>query len=320
MFKIKGNITITIFTVTFLVFTLYPTSGHNTTQKGLIYILLWTSGEWEPYDKIAMEQKAFESCTFNNCFLTRNRTYLKNILDYDVLMFNVWHVGIANLDVESTSNLPSNRSETQKYCMYAVEPPGYHPIYAPWNGFFNMTFTFKLTSNASIPYIVIMDKDDEVIGPKVDMHWLKLNEMNETSDYVKTKLQNKYIAAAWIVSNCETPWRNFYAKHLRSELGRLGHRLDVYGRCGSPCPRDRMEDCLALIESDYFFYLSFENSFGDDYVTEKILHALEHFAVPVVFGGANYTRYVYSALLEFQIDNHVTCKKSPKSSRGSEIV
>lgn len=39
-------------------------------------------------------------------------------------MFNVWYVGIVNLDVESNANLLSNISETQKYCMYAVEPGG----------------------------------------------------------------------------------------------------------------------------------------------------------------------------------------------------
>lgn len=52
------------------------------------------------------------------------------------------------------------------------------------------------------------------------------------------------------------------------------------------------EHCYALIESDYYFYLAFENSFCEDYVTEKILTATQHYAVPVVYGGANYSRYV----------------------------
>lgn len=38
---------------------------------------------------------------------------------------------------------------------------------------------------------------------------------------------------------------------------------------------------------DYYFYFSIENSFSEDYVTEKLLHALKHYAIPVVYGGAN---------------------------------
>lgn len=39
--------------------------------------------------------------------------------------------------------------------------------------------------------------------------------MNETSDYVKNKLQNKHIVVAWIVSHCESPWRKFYARNFK---------------------------------------------------------------------------------------------------------
>ena len=39
----------------------------------------------------------------------------------------------------------------------------------------------------------------------------------------------------------------------------------------------------------FYFYLSFENSFCPDYVTEKLYRAFESGTVPVVFGGANYS-------------------------------
>lgn len=292
-------------TIIFIVFqVIFHVTGYNEKIKGIIYILIWTPGNYEPFNFITMGSDDFAKCDYNNCFLTANHDYFKSMLDYDVIMFN-------NIHLPKASDLPSERSPKQKYCMYGLETAVYHTILEEFNGFFNITFTYKLSSNVTIPYVVIKDENHKVIGPKIDMQWKKLSEMNETSDYVKNKLRNKNIAAAWIVSHCETPFRRLYAQALQSELAPYGHSLDIYGRCGNrQCPKgdygncgsfrcpqyERMDDCLAIIESDYYFFLSFENSFCEDYVTEKLLHALGHFTVPVVYGGANYSRYVYFAL------------------------
>ncbi|XP_050682732.1 alpha-(1,3)-fucosyltransferase C-like [Leptidea sinapis] len=53
-----------------------------------------------------------------------------------------------------------------------------------------------------------------------------------------------------------------------------------------------IEDCLDLLRKDYFFYLAFENSLAEDYVTEKILYPLMHYTVPIVYGGADYSRFL----------------------------
>lgn len=293
-------------TTLFIVINTFHAIGFSGKKDTTIHILIWTPTTMEPFNFVDMGQKAFEGCTFKNCFLTANRSYLKNVQDFDVIMFNVWHVGEGLLN--EYMPLPSNRSESQKYCMYGMEPAGYHPVSEEWNGYFNFTFTYKLSSNVTIPYVVVKNENDEVIGPKIGMQWMKLNEMNETSDYIKNKLQNKNMAVAWIVSHCETPWRRVYAQSLQEELARYGHSLDVFGKCGTKqCPRGdygscgdircpqftRMDECLAYVETDYFFYLSFENSFSEDYVSEKLLHALQHYTVPVVFGRANYSRWVF---------------------------
>lgn len=44
-----------------------------------------------------------------------------------------------------------------------------------------------------------------------------------------------------------------------------------------------------MLERDYKFYLSFENSICRDYVTEKFYNALLFKTVPIVYGGANYS-------------------------------
>ena len=46
--------------------------------------------------------------------------------------------------------------------------------------------------------------------------------------------------------------------------------VDVFGVCGSKrCPRAESDRCRKLLNSDYKFYLSFENSNCDNYITEK---------------------------------------------------
>ncbi len=43
-----------------------------------------------------------------------------------------------------------------------------------------------------------------------------------------------------------------------------------------------------MIEKNYKFYISFENSICNEYVTEKFFSILQFNVVPVVFGGADY--------------------------------
>lgn len=55
---------------------------------------------------------------------------------------------------------------------------------------------------------------------------------------------------------------------------------------------DSGEDgCAAKLQKDYYFYLVLEDAICDDYVTDKLLLALNNYAVPLVYGGANYRRY-----------------------------
>ncbi len=44
-------------------------------------------------------------------------------------------------------------------------------------------------------------------------------------------------------------------------------------------------DCEVSLLSEYKFYLAFENSFCEDYVSEKFWNALRRSVVPIVMGG-----------------------------------
>jgi len=73
--------------------------------------------------------------------------------------------------------------------------------------------------------------------------------------------------------------------------------VDIWGSCNGgdfSCPRNMHwisnPECYDYLEKQYKFYLSFENSLCDDYVSEKFFNVLAHDIVPVVYGGANYSK------------------------------
>ncbi|XP_037931975.1 alpha-(1,3)-fucosyltransferase C-like [Teleopsis dalmanni] len=57
------------------------------------------------------------------------------------------------------------------------------------------------------------------------------------------------------------------------------------------CPYKESE-CDEMLDKEYKFYLSFENSLCRDYVTEKIYNALRRQVIPIVYGGANYELFL----------------------------
>ena len=80
--------------------------------------------------------------------------------------------------------------------------------------------------------------------------------------------------------------------------------VDVYGKCGDPgmtCDRSNDDKCLQMLSTSYKFYLSFENSLCEDYITEKFFKVLPYDVIPVVLNGVNMTKF---APLNSYIDIH----------------
>ncbi len=92
---------------------------------------------------------------------------------------------------------------------------------------------------------------------------------------------------AWMVSNCHSNSdRESYAAELAKHVS-----VDVYGKCGTEqCALQNNTECMIMLEENYKFYLGFENSVCNDYVTEKFWKVLRFSLIPVVLGGANYSR------------------------------
>ncbi|GFO15816.1 alpha-(1,3)-fucosyltransferase [Plakobranchus ocellatus] len=98
--------------------------------------------------------------------------------------------------------------------------------------------------------------------------------------------RSKSKMSAIFVSHCKAPsHRDEYIAELRKHT-----EVDVYGHCGRLKCKERFP-CNLMVSFDYKFYLAFENSICQDYVTEKVLNAMQSGRIiPVVRGGANYSR------------------------------
>jgi alpha-1,3-fucosyltransferase len=251
----------------------------------LVYVLLWTPKEHCPFPAFSSIDAFYNAnCSFTNCYVTDDRTYFGSDFGrFDAVVFNGGD--LYNFDFSPIQN----RSRRQKFIFIMSESSSNYPITDKrFNGFFNWTISYKLSSHIPCPYVMVMNKKGEVVGPKIDMHW---EALDDGDDVLGSLFCNKSRAATWFVSNCHAKSdRKKYVRKLNKALGLYGHRVDVFGKCGPAGKSENHTYLLNLLERYYYFYLSFENSFSEDYVTEKVLTALQHNAVPIVYGGANYSR------------------------------
>lgn len=266
-------------------------------KRGMIYIGEWISGIKLVYPDLKIGQHGFvtRNCSFVNCFYTTDHFYFNDIKMYDILLFNA--KGFCGGSIES----PPNRSESQTFVFFGSEPAPSCSIYET-KITFDLIWTYKLSSDIVRPFFIIKNKRNEVIGPRKYMHWdTNVEDMVPMDDKIWSKIKDKSIAAAFMPSRCdtETPQQQFVEK-LEAELAKYGHRIDTYGTCGKlQCEMKheigkRLPKCSDLIQKDYYFYLAFEDALGEDYVTDNLLYALNNYAVPIVYGGANYSRFVFT--------------------------
>lgn len=234
-------------------------------------ILFWTT-----WFKTKLEID-FKSCPVQNCRIIHDRYKLK---ESDAVVFH-FHTS------DRLKGLPTCRRPDQRYIFFNFESPinvaaKTLKIYdkLPSN-YFNWTATYRLDSDLfSNKFYGFEFKQTNPYGNRPNF-----------SDYYGINITTKNKTAAWFVSNCKTSVnREGYIEELKKHI-----QVDVFGsKClehSKSCPRKEQNKCDTMLKNEYFFYLSFENSFCPDYVTEKFYRAFETGTVPVVFGGANYSLF-----------------------------
>ena len=210
-------------------------------------------------------------CPVSDCYIV-NHLYVMPPSEYDAILFFYPML----VDVPFTYS----RKPNQFYVFVDEEPPYSLPnraIHSHFNDFFNLTMTYRADSDFHWPY--------GSIEPPLMANFKKSNQLKEIN-----YAQGKTKLVAWFVSHCQTPsYREMYVKTLKKYID-----VDIYGRCGNKsdpkiCWLGEQDACYSMLEQDYKFYLSFENSFCRDYVTEKFFEILDRRVVPIVYGAFNYS-------------------------------
>ena len=189
--------------------------------------------------------------------------------------------------------LLKERPMPQRWVFSLWESPNHFSYTKPFHGLFNLTWTYRRDSDIWGPYgsYIQLRSKDPIAG----------RQKRPPSDFTRGKSK----IVAWIVSNCKAKLRLKFVRELKKFI-----KVDVFGKCSGrvfgesrACPKTKQSkfDCL----KKYKFYLSFENSLCEDYITEKYWDNLgEANVIPVVMGGADYTKLAipgsYINVLDFK--------------------
>nr|CAJ42062.1 alpha 1,3-fucosyltransferase [Drosophila simulans] len=249
-------------------------------------ILLWTKffgdSRWKlSWDTLGPQELRDElHCPVYQCEISNQHAFLPAVELYDAIVFHAAEM------FPLLRPVPSKRSPHQAYVFALMEPPGEtkHRL-DDEQGFYNLTMTYRIDSDVFWPYGQLLDiTADAVVAPSLKPPWRKPPAVFNDS-LVWDLWSGKTKTAAWFVSHCET----LSKREVLANSSRF-FDVDIYGNCGTlKCIRGDPH-CDEMLDTDYFFYLAFENSLCDDYVTEKLFDALQRTVIPVVFGGADYSR------------------------------
>ncbi|KAI5640930.1 glycosyltransferase family 10 (fucosyltransferase) c-term domain-containing protein [Phthorimaea operculella] len=266
------------------------------------YILQWSGGCHEPF-RINMHagQQIFTSrnCSFTNCVITKNKDLLDSYTKFDAIVFFAKDILKYQRYFGKLDLRPQDRSPLQRYVFasYDYTQP-FPPSSIVFNGFFNWTWTYRLDSDLTLPHFVVKDIKGNIVAPRNDVKWIKQEDMLPVSDEVRRILAEKKAdkVVAWFdtSSNLEPKIYPIMAKlceRLRLEYDIHIFRFAMYS--GNDCNTDETRNaCDQMLRSDFHFYLAFEEQLSEDFVSDNVLRAYNNFVIPIVLGGANYTRFL----------------------------
>ncbi|KAG7158173.1 alpha-(1,3)-fucosyltransferase C-like [Homarus americanus] len=273
-------------------------------QKTVLFYDRFFYNPWQPFVEKMTKLKG-KNCPVTNCVFIYNSSHPE---DADAVIF---HAADFN-----PKNVPKIRKPQQRYIWLNLESPSgknltnsqsmQNLIDERWfskEGFFNWSYTYHRDSDLLLLYGGLESLRGErdptrpglidISGPTYKDYITALDGGDQLMDDPNHDWPSFFTRPKmliWMVSHCSThSGREFYVKKLQEYLP-----VDVYGLCGDlRCDKNNKDLCYAdVLRPKYKFYLSFENNMCDDYITEKVWLPMNYGLVPVVFGGANYSRFL----------------------------
>ncbi|XP_053305012.1 3-galactosyl-N-acetylglucosaminide 4-alpha-L-fucosyltransferase FUT3-like [Spea bombifrons] len=207
-----------------------------------------------------------------DCFFTVNRSFYSS-----AKAVVIHHRNVCN----SKAQLPQiPRPPNQYWIWFNTESPSHSPNLNFMDNLINLTMSYRADSDIFTPY-----------------GWLEMK--NESQNFTipkKTKL------VAWAITNWNGNSRRVqYYAELKKYIN-----VDIFGRQRMPLSKSGLLDTM----SKYKFYLAFENSIHQDYITEKLwTNSFLSGTVPVVMGPTrkNYERFIPSDSF-IHVDDFPTAK------------
>ncbi|CAG9782535.1 unnamed protein product [Diatraea saccharalis] len=260
-------------------------SGGHRIDNEMKYILIWLTVDFN-VNFFGEGPGAFvkNNCSFVNCYLSADKHLLKGYnKEFDVVLIDI---GVLRRSLWNSIVMPQKRSVKQKYLFHSMRSSDETPVCnVNADGYFNWTWSYKIDSDISTPFIEVKDTGGNTVAPRREVKWIE--NMKPLTDADKEKLKTKKKAVAWIPESCNTRINRMeYVRKLKEALKEHDLELDIYGCSMKTCPK---EGCMQALEKYYYFYLAYEPSHAKDYVTEEVLKAYHHNTVPIVKGGADYT-------------------------------
>ncbi|XP_058041121.1 4-galactosyl-N-acetylglucosaminide 3-alpha-L-fucosyltransferase 9-like [Ahaetulla prasina] len=214
---------------------------------------------WRPFGRGIISGGCWQF-NISGCRLSTNRSFQRKA--HAVLIHH------RDLQAHGLGQLPRQRPPNQRWVWMNFESPTHTKGLRNLGGLFNWTMSYREDSDVFVPY-----------------GYLKLRP----EPLVQFTLPKKTKLVAWVISN----WNEGHARVRYYHQLKKYLPIDVYGS-----HRLSLKDnSVVKTISKYKFYLAFENSQHQDYITEKLWrNAFESWAVPIVLGPprANYERFMPS--------------------------
>lgn len=241
----------------------------------LFYNTIWGSRLWPNMETTErFVNWGGRPCPVQNCRLTYNKKMLSKA---DVVLFHAF--GDDMLTPRQLKKIQKDRNPNSYWIYFLHESPeNARPDPGLYDGLFNWTMGYRRDADIFVPY-----------------NWEWGNWERRTENDPKIRFRNHAEGKDKLVwggiSHCGC-MREHYLHNLKEYIP-----VDIFGKCasrfyrGTPpdCPRGSVE-CSKRLKR-YKFYLAFENSFCEDYASEKFTETiLDGHTVPIVMGGANYKK------------------------------